>query len=446
MEQNNDKKNQTLVSDLVQECLRAGADSAEVSCVQSSDLSIDVRNNAIENSGFSESKSINVRVFVGQQTANVSGSDFSVSGLREMIERAVTNAKIVPSDSYAGLPDPSQLFMNYTTIDDICDPQTPELNDLKTKALETESAALSVKGITNSEGAGCSFGRYHLVLGNSHGFCGSYSKTMTGLSCSVLAGTDTNMQRDYDYSTACLFANLKNPTDIGLGAANRTLKKLNPVKMKSGAFPIIFDRRIGRSFLGYFASSISADSISRGVSFLGNAIGEQIFSAKVHIIDNPHLVGGLSSIPFDGEGVYNPILDIVENGILKQLFTHTISSRKMNIPNNGRAYNSTSPSATNMYMQAGNISPTELYADIDYGFYVTETIGHGLNEVTGDYSIGASGFLIEKGEITIPISEVTIAGNLKDVFKNMIPANDLIFDYSKNIPTIRVDCLTIAGE
>jgi PmbA protein len=229
-------------------------------------------------------------------------------------------------------------------------------------------------------------------------------------------------------------------------AANRTIKKLNPVKMKSGAFPVIFDKRVGRSFLGYFAGAISADAISRGVSFLGNVIGEQIFAPNIHIIDNPHLVGGLSSSPFDGEGVYNPLLNVVQNGILTEILTHSISSRKMNIPNNGRAYNSNTPSATNMYMQAGTHTPTELYADVDYGFYVTETIGHGLNEVTGDYSIGASGFLIEKGEMTIPISEVTIAGNLKDVFKNMIPANDLIFEFSKNIPTIRVDCLTIAGE
>jgi PmbA protein len=446
MGHDNTQNLESLSNDLVQECLKAGADNAQIICIQSSDLSIDVRHNEIENSGFSESKSINIKVFMGHQAANVSGSDFSTKGLREMIERAVTNAKIVPADKYAGIPAASELFMNYQPIEGICDPNTPELNDLKIQALETEAAALSVQGITNSEGAGCSFGRASVFLANSNGFSGHYSKTLTGLFCSVLAGTDTNMQRDYAYSTACFYDNLKNANTIGLEAAHKTIKKLNPVQMKSGAFPVIFDRRVGRSFLGYFSDAISADSISRGVSFLGNKIGEQIFGSHIHIIDNPHLAHGLASVPFDGEGVYNPTLDIIVGGVLQELLTHSVSARKMNIPNNGRAYDNNYPKATNMYMNAGHVSPSELYADIDYGLYVTETIGHGLNEVTGDYSIGASGFLIEKGHITIPISEVTIAGNLRDVFKTMIPANDLVFEFSKNIPTIRVDSLTIAGQ
>lgn len=437
---------EALINDLVEDSLRAGADSAEINCVQGTDLSIEVRNGEIENSGFSENKTLNIRVLIGKQVASVSGSDFSAKGLREMIDRAVSNAKIVPPDMYAAIPSSEQLFKNYNLIEEICDANTPELHDLKNQALEAEAAALSVAGITNSEGAGCSFGRYQVLLANSNGFSGGYHKTLAGLSCSVLAGEGTNMQRDYDYSTHCLYHKLKNPKEIGLQAANRTIKKLNPVQMKSGAFPIIFDKRIGRSFLSYFADSISADSISRGISFLGNQLGEQIFSSNIHIIDNPHLVGGLASVPFDGEGVYNPSLDVVQEGILKELLTHGVSSRKMNIPNNGRAANSSYPSATNMYMKAGTVPPAALYADIDYGFYVTETIGNGLNDVTGDYSIGASGFLIEKGEITIPISGVTIAGNLKEVFKNMIPANDLIFDSRKNIPTIRVDSLMIAGQ
>ncbi len=437
---------ENVINDLVKKALKAGADSAEVSCMHGSDLSIDMRNGKIENSGFSESKTINIRVLINGQVASVSGSDFSSKGLDEMIDRAVSNAKIVPTDIYAGLPEPTELFKNYTPIEGICDPNTPTLNDLKQQALETEEAALSVAGITNSEGAGCSFGRYHAFLANSNGFSGGYSKTLAGLSCSVLAGDGTNMQRDYDYSTQCLYKDLKNAQEIGLLAAHRAVKKLNPIQMKSGAFPIIFDKRVGRSFLSYFADSISADSISRGVSFLGNQIGETVFSPNIQIIDNPHKAGGLASVPFDGEGVYNPVLNIVENGILKEILTHSASSRKMKIANNGRAVSSAYPCATNMYMCAGTVSPHELYNDIDYGFYVTETIGHGLNEVTGDYSIGASGFLIEKGEITVPINEVTIAGNLKDIFKSIIPANDLVFESTKNIPTIRVDSLVIAGQ
>jgi PmbA protein len=437
---------ETLVSDLVQDSLKSGADSAEITYVQGTDLSIDVRNGEIENSGFSESKAINIRVLIGNQSAVVSGSDFSAKGLREMIERAVANAKIVPADSYAQIADAGQLFKDYAPIDGICDAQTPDITELTHQALEAEAAALSVTGITNSEGAGVSFGRHQIILANSNGFLGGYSKTLAGLSCSVLAGDGTNMQRDYDYSISCLYANLKDAKNIGLEAANRTLKKINPVQMKSGAFPIIFDKRVGRSFLSYFADSISADKIVRGLSFLGNKQGEHIFANTINIIDNPHMVGGLASMPFDGEGVRNPALDIVQGGVLKEVLTHGASSRKMNIANNGRAYSYSYPSATNMYMTAGTLSPAALYGDIDYGFYVTETIGNGLNDVTGDYSIGAAGFLIEKGEITIPISGVTIAGNLKEVFKTMIPANDLIFDARKNIPTIRVDSLVIAGQ
>jgi PmbA protein len=443
-QKNHDYEN--LVNDLVQKTLKAGADSAEVKCMYGTDLSIDVRNGKIENSDFSEGKTINIRVLINGQVASVSGSDFSTKGLAEMIDRAVSNAKIVPPDIYAGLPNPDELFKNYTPIEGIYDPDTPELNDLKQKALEAEETALSVAGITNSEGAGCSFGRYHNFLANSNGFSGSYSKTLAGLSCSVLAGDGTNMQRDYDYSTQCFYKNLKNPQEIGLLSAHRAIKKLNPIQMKSGAFPIIFDKRVGRSFLSYFADSICADSISRGISFLGNQIGEYVFSKDINIIDNPHMAGGLASVPFDGEGVYNPELNIVENGILKEILIHSASARKMNIANNGRAANSSYPCATNMYMCAGTVSPHELYHDVDYGFYVTETIGHGLNEVTGDYSIGASGFLIEKGEITVPVNEVTIAGNLKEIFKSIIPANDLVFETTKNIPTIRVDSLVIAGQ
>ncbi|MFT6073063.1 MAG: PmbA protein [Alphaproteobacteria bacterium] len=439
-----------IVTDLVQASLKSGADSAEVMCVHGTDQSIEVRNGEIENSDFSESKTIGIRVLVGQQAATVSGSDFSAKGLQEMVERAVTSAKILPSDPYAQIAPTDQLFQKYKAIEGICDANTPELTDLQQQAFEAESAALSLDGITNSEGAGCSFGRYQILLATSNGFCGHYEKTLAGISCSVLAGEGVNMQRDYSYSTHCLYDNLKSAKLIGLKAAHRTLKKLNPVKMKSGNFPVIFDKRVGRSFLGYFANAISADAISRGVSFLGNELGQAIFAPNIQIVDDPHLVGGLASVPFDAEGVYNPALNIIENGVLKSFLSHGASSRKMNIVNNGRASRSPGgnpyPSATNMYLKAGTVSPTELYDSVKYGFYVTETIGHGLNDVTGDYSIGASGFLIENGEVTIPISEVTIAGNLKDIFKSMVPADDLVFLSRKNIPTIRVDSLTIAGE
>jgi len=443
-------QHEALVNELVEATLKFGADSVEVICVHGQDLSIEVRNGEIENSDFSEAKTIGIRALIGQQSATVSGSDFSAKGIQEMTERVVTNAKILPSDPYAEIAPSEQLFKNYQPIDGICDPSTPELNDLHNKALETEAAALSVQGITNSEGAGCSFGRYHVLLATSNGFSGQYEKTLSGLSCSVLAGEGVDMQRDYDYTTHCFYQHLKDPKQIGLEASERTIKKLNPKKMRSGNFPVILDRRVGRSFLGYFASAISADTVSRGVSFLGDKLEQSVFSKNIQIIDNPHLAYGLASMPFDAEGVYNPSLNIIENGVLKSYLSHGASSRKMNIANNGRASRSAGsapyPSATNMYLQAGILSPQELYADVAYGLYVTETIGHGLNDVTGDYSIGAAGFLIENGIITTPVSEITIAGNLKDAFQTLVPANDLVFESRKNVPTLRVDSFTIAGE
>jgi PmbA protein len=418
-------------------------------CVSGTDLSIDVRNDAVENSGFSEAKTIGIRALIDQQAAIVSGSDFSTKGLKEMIARVISNAKIVPPDPNVMITSQQELYKNYQPIQDICDNETPDISVLIDKAKSAERKALSFEGITNSEGAGCSFGRYHVFLATSNGFSGHYEKTISGLSCSVIGGTGVDMQRDYDYTTSCLFDNLKSPEEIGETAALRTIKKLHPKQMKSGSFPVIFDKRVGRSLLSYFSGAISADKISRGLSFIGNKIGEQIFSKEITIIDNPHLKGGLASVPFDGEGVYNPELVVVENGVLKELFVHGLSARKLGIKNNGRASRSpggnATPGSTNLYIKAGNIKPEALYKDVSYGFYVTETIGHGLNDVTGDYSIGAAGFLIENGILTHPINEVTLAGNLIDVFKSMTVADDLIFESRKNVPTIRVDSLTIAG-
>ena len=235
---------------------------------------------------------------------------------------------------------------------------------------------------------------------------------------------------------------------IGNTAATRTLKRLNPKRMKSGAAPIIFDPRAGRSLLGHFAGAISADRVARKTSFLGNVIGEKIFSDGIKIIDDPYLQHGLGSRPYDMEGVRSPKLDVVENGILNHFMVHGASSRQLDIENNGRASRSVSaapyPASTNMYMDNGTMSPADLMSDITYGLYVMDTIGHGINEVTGDYSIGAAGFLIENGVITTPVSEITIAGNLKDMFLNMTAANDLEFKSRKNVPTIRIEGMTIA--
>ncbi|MEM6603367.1 MAG: metallopeptidase TldD-related protein [Pseudomonadota bacterium] len=440
----------SLSEDLVKKTKTFGADHAEVVIIKTTDTGIDVRNGEIENSDYSDAMGVGVRVLIGQKSATVSGSDLSPQALSSLAERAVSIAKFVPDDEFSAIAPEDMLEKNPNYDLGCYDDAFPSLDTLREYAFETEKVALSYDGITNSEGAGCSFGSYALGLVASNGFSGLYQKTLFGLSCCVLAGEGTEMERDYDYTTTPFFSKLKKPDVIGRNAAEKTLKRLHPKRMRSGEVPIIFDTRSGRSLLGYFAGAISADRVARKTSFLGNAVGEKVFADSIHIIDDPHLKSGLGSCPFDLEGVRNPKLDIVTDGTLNHLFSHGASSRQLNITNNGRATRSVSavpyPASTNLYMQNGTMTPAALMKDIDYGLYVMDTIGHGINEITGDYSIGAAGFLIENGEISYPVSEITIAGNLKNMFLNMQAANDLKFESRKNVPTLRVDGMTVAGE
>lgn len=438
-----------LAQDVIQNAKKQGADNAEVTFVQSMDSSIQVREGKIENSEYSDSSHIGIRIFIGQKLASVSSSDFSESSLSSLLERAVQTARYVPEDKYAGLMD-KEFLEDSPNYDLGCfEENLPTTEALTNAALECEASALSQDGITNSEGASCAYGTYGLGLVTSKGFAGFYKKTVFGLSCSVIAGSGTDMQVDYDYSMSPLFLQLENAQTIGLNAAQRTVKKLFPKKMRSGNYPIVFDKRAGRSLLSNFSGAICADSIARKSSFLGNCLEKQIFSDSIHITDDPHIRSALATIPFDGEGVRNPKLSIVENGVVKNLFVNGAAGRQLEISSNGRASRSIgSPycSSTNLYMHGGTVSHEELLSDIKYGLYVTETIGHGINEVTGDYSIGASGFIIENGVLTYPVSQITIAGNLKDMFLNMTPANDLEMKMKKNVPTLRIEGMTVAGE
>lgn len=439
-----------IAQDLINKAKDSGADHAEAVIIQSTDSGVEVRNGKVDNSDYSDSLGIGIRVLQGKQSATVSGSDLSPKGLKALLDRAIETAHFIPEDPYCAIA-PENLLEKNPQYDLGCYDETdPSLDQLIDIAKTAEDVALTEEGITNSEGGNCSFGRYTVGLVTTNGFSGLYRKTLFGVSCCVLAGEGTAMERDYAYSTKTHFNMLEPAHIIGQKAAQRTLKRLHPQKMKSGNFPIIFEDRAGRSLLGHFASAISADRIARKTSFLGNKIGEKIFSSNIHIIDDPHMKSAIASCPFDMEGVVNPALNIVQDGTLNHLLVHGASARQLNIDNNGRAKRSISaspfPASTNMYMKAGTIPPEELYQDIDYGLFVTDTIGHGINEVTGDYSIGAAGFLIEKGKITSPVSEITIAGNLKEMFLNMTPANDLSFEARKNVPTLRIDGMTIAGN
>ena len=438
-----------IAHDIVKNAQVSGATATEVILIQGTDCTIEVRNGKIENSQYSDATSIGIRVLIGKQSATVSGSNLAPDALAELVSRAVSNAKFIPEDEHAQIASEDFLEHSPDYGLDIYDTHIPSLEILKENALLAEQSALGVEGVTNSEGAGCSFGRYAMGLVTSEGFSGLYRKTLFDVSCSVLSGEGTKMERDYEYCSSTMLHNLISPDIIGKNAANRAVKRLNPIKMQSGKAPIIFEPRIGRSFLGYFANAVSADRILRGTSFLGNVLGQKIFSSNICVIDDPRLKAGLASCPFDSEGVKNHRLDMVKDGILENFLTHTASAKQLGLVNNGRAKRSISsaphPSATNMYIENGDISSHDLMSDIGYGLYVTATIGHGINEITGDYSIGASGFLIENGILTTPVSEITIAGNLKEMFLNMTPANDLAFLSRKNVPTLRIDGMMIAS-
>lgn len=333
----------------------------------------------------------------------------------------------------------------------MADPQDePDSEWLLQQCDIAEEAALSQTGITNSEGASASFSRNQVTLATSTGFCHHYSGTSSSLSVSVLAGEGTAMERDYDYSLVRYRENLPAAEEIGIKAAKNALRRLGSRKVSSRQAPVIFDPRVGKQLLSSFAGAISGSAIARGTSFLKDKRGEEVFSPAVTIIDDPRRVRGLASKPFDAEGLPASRLVLAEKGVLKEWLLHCRSARQLGMASNGRASrglsSSPSPSATNLYIEAGKASPEALMKDIESGFYVTETFGMGINTVTGDYSQGAAGFWIEKGEIAYPVSEMTIAGKLQDMFKQMTPANDLAFKYRTNTPTLRIDRMTIAGS
>ncbi|MEQ8949202.1 metallopeptidase TldD-related protein, partial [Parvibaculum sp.] len=325
----------------------------------------------------------------------------------------------------------------------------PSAEQLAAVAAEAEEAALAVPGVTNSSGAGASFGRSGVALVTSAGFAGSYAGTSSSFSCSVLAGEGTAMERDYEFSSARHANDLKSAAEIGRMAGEKAVRRLHPRKAGSQSVPIVYDPRVSGGLVDHFASAISGAAIARGTSFLKKSMGQRVFANGISIVDDPHMKRGLRSKPFDGEGVKNRRTQLIEDGTLTTWLLDTATARQLGLETTGHAARGTggppSPSTTNLYMEAGCLSVKELIADIKQGLYITELIGMGINGVTGDYSRGASGFWIENGEIVYPVSEITVAGNLRDMFLEMTPADDLAFHYGTNAPTIRVEGMTVAG-
>lgn len=426
-----------------------GADAADAVFVRSASLSLSQRLGNPEDLMRSEDNDLGLRVFVGKRQAVVSSSDMSDSALDELAERAVAMARNVPEDAFCGLADPDQLATELADIDDF-DPSEPTAEDLIALAARTEDAARAVPGVTNSEGASASWSSSEIALVTSTGFAQTRRASRHSIGVSVLAGTGTAMERDYDYDTKVYAADLADAETIGRSAGEKTVRRLNPQKVSTQQVPVIFDPRVANTIPGHMSSAINGSSVARGTTFLKDAMGTQIFAEGVTIVDDPHRRRGLRSKPFDGEGVATRRMNVVEDGRLTTWILDCRSARQLKLATTGHASRGTSsppsPSASNLYMEAGTISPRDLIGGIKQGLYVTELIGMGVNGVTGDYSRGCSGFWIENGELTFPVSELTIAGNLKGMFKAVTPADDLEFKYGTNAPTLRIDGMTVAGK
>lgn len=436
------------LDDLIKQAKALGADAADAIFVESASLGVSFRMGKLEDVERSESLDVGLRVFVGKRQAVSSSTDLRPASLKALAERVVGMAKTAPEDPWCGLADPALLARDLPALD-LEDKADPGAALLRARAEAAEGAALAVPGITNSEGAGASWGRTRVALATSTGFAGDYAGTSHSVSVSVLAGEGTGMERDDDFLSARHGSDLGDPAAAGRHAAEKALKRLNPRKAETQAVPIVYDPQVASSLIGHFAGAINGSSISRGVSFLKDRMGERIFAPGINIVDDPHILRGLRSKPFDGEGVRNARRVFAEDGVLTSWVLDSASGRQLGLATTGHAARGTggppSPATTNLYMAAGTLSPAELMADIKQGFYVTELIGMGVNGVTGDYSRGASGFWIENGEIVYPVNEITIAGNLKDMFLHITPANDLVFKYGTNAPTLRVEGMTIAG-
>lgn len=441
----------------VTKLMKAGADAADAIAAAGTSLSVSFRMGKLEDVERSEGTDLGIRAMVkgkdgAMRQAVVSLTDTRPDALDEAVERVVAMARLAPDDPYCGLADDARLARDFEkdlAALDLDDGQETDADTLATWAEAAERAALDVAGVTNSMGAGAGWGRSQVALVTSGGFEGTYSGSSHSLSCSVLAGEGTGMERDYDFTSARHLSDLDAPETVGASAAHKAVKRLNPRKMKSQAVPVVYDPRVSGGLVGHLAGAVSGAAVARGTSFLKNRMGQQVMARGLNVLDDARIVRGRASKPFDGEGVETSMLALVSDGTLQSWIMDTSSARQLGLQTSGRASRGTGgppgPSTTNLYLEAGSMSPADMMRDIKQGLYVTELIGMGVNGITGDYSRGAAGYWIEDGELAFPVTEITIAGNLKDMFMAMTPANDLVFRYGTNAPTIRVEGMTIAG-
>ncbi len=434
---------------LVERGIAAGATAADALYVGDRSSGVQVRLGELENVSRSEGEEIGLRLFVGQRSATVASSDLSDTALATLVERCLAMAKEAPEDPFAGLAPAELLQRGEPPRLDTDGGKEPDPAELRARALEAESAARAVEGVSNSNGAGASASASTVALATSGGFAGAYRTSGHSSSAVMVAGEGSAMQRDYAGHSARFLENLESAADIGRKAGERAVARLNPGRPKPGKYPVIFDPRVSMTLLGHFAGAISGSSIARKTSFLQDRLGQQVFAPGVAIVDDPLRLRGLRSRPFDGEGVRVSRQLLVSKGILNQWIAESASARQLGIEPTGHAARGVggAPGAapSNLYMEAGSRSRDELLASVPEAVLVIELIGQGVNGVTGDYSRGAVGFMVRGGEIAEPVAEITVAGNLIDMFASLEPASDLEFRHGVDAPTILVPEMTVAA-
>jgi PmbA protein len=438
-----------LLDDLLRRAKAAGADAADALLVESRALAVTQRLGKLEKVERAESHDLGLRVFVGQRQAIVSTGELDAASLDGLVEHALGIARAVPEDRYAGLAAPEQIATSLPTLD-LDDGVEPDAETLAARAAAAEEAARAYPGISNSEGAEASWSRSRSTLAATNGFRGASARSSHGLSVSVIAGSDTAMERDYEYAQMVRDADLPDPASIGREAAERAVRRLNPRKVKSQAVPVVFEPRVAGSLIRHLVSAISGTAVARGTTFLKDSMGQRIFAEGISIIEDPLRADGLRSRAYDAEGIAVRRRALIEGGVLTTWLLDCASARKLGLQPTGHAVrgvsSAPSPAPSNLHIEPGPQNPEDLIADIANGFYVTEMMGSGINQVTGDYSRGAAGFWIENGAIAGAVSEVTIAGTLQEMFAHLTPASDLSFRYGIDAPTLRIEGMIVAGQ
>ncbi len=443
-----------VAQDIVARAMAGGATAAECVVREGDEFSTLVRLGQVETLKESGSKSIGVRVFFGKRAASTYSSDFSREGLDRMVKSALELAKITSEDPFGGIPEASQLGSLTGDLqlydEDVYSLPGPERIEYARRA---EKAALDFDPrIKNSEGGSFDAATGHKVLANSHGFVGEYKRSYCSVAAVPIAQSDSGaMQRDYWYSVARTLKKLDAPEKVGKTAAERTLRRLGARKVKTAKVPIVFDPMVSSSILEHIFEGVNGDSVYRGASFLAGKLGQKIAGDIVNVIDDGTMPGGFGTSPFDGEGIPTRRTVVIENGVLKSYLLNTYTAKKLGLQTTANAARGLAGTPGigpgNYFLQPGTKTPRELIGAIKEGLYVTEFLGQGVNLVTGDYSRGASGLWISGGEFAFPVEEITVAGNLKELFFNISEiANDLEFRCAVAAPTLRVDGLMVGGE